>query len=106
TPLFSKSDQLYGLDLAKHAAGSAGYLAIVERYTDVMMAHQMGISQVVATMGTALNARHLHQVRRYAQRVVLVFDADEGGETGVDRALEFFASQNVELRVASLPDGL
>ena len=106
TPLFSKSDQLYGLDLARHAAASAGYLAIVEGYTDVMMAHQMGIAQVVATMGTALNARHVHQIRRYAQRVVLVFDADEGGNTGVDRALEIFASHNIELRVASLPDGL
>ncbi len=106
TPIFSKSDQLYGLDLAKHAAANAGYLAVVEGYTDVMMAHQMGVGQVVATMGTALNARHIHQLRRYAQRVVLVFDADEGGETGVERALEIFASQNIELRVATLPEGL
>ncbi len=106
TPLFSKSDQLYGLDLAKHAAATAGYLAVVEGYTDVMMAHQLGIAQVVATMGTALNARHVHQLRRFAQRVVLVFDADQGGSTGVDRALEIFASQNLELRIATLPEGL
>jgi DNA primase len=106
TPLFNKSEQLYGLDAAKAAAGKAGYLAVVEGYTDVLMAHQMGVSQVVATMGTALNARHVHKLRTFAPRVVLVFDADQGGEGGVDRALEIFASQEVDLAVATLPDGM
>ncbi len=106
TPLFSKSDVLYGLDLARHAGHAAGYLAVVEGYTDVMMAHQCGVPQVVATMGTALNARHVAQLRRYANKVVLVYDADAGGLTGVDRALELFVSEDVELAVATLPDGL
>lgn len=106
TPLFSKSDVLYGLDLARHAGHAAGYLAVVEGYTDVMMAHQCGVAQVVATMGTALNARHVAQLRRYAPKVVLVYDADAGGMTGVDRALELFVSESVELAVATLPDGL
>jgi DNA primase len=106
TPLFSKSDVLYGLDLARHAGHAAGYLAVVEGYTDVMMAHQCGVSPVVATMGTALNARHVAQLRRYAPKVVLVYDADAGGMTGVDRALELFVSESVELAVATLPDGL
>jgi DNA primase len=78
---------------------------VVEGYTDVLMAHQNGVCQVVATMGTALNARHVHQLRKFAQRIVLVFDADEGGNSGVDRALEVFASQEVDLRIASLPAG-
>ena len=94
------------MDAARPAAAKAGYLAVVEGYTDVLMAHQMGVGQVVATMGTALNARHVHQLRRFAPRVVLVFDADAGGDTGVDRALEIFASQEVDLAVATLPDGL
>jgi len=106
TPLFSKSELLYGLDLARHAGTAAGYLAVVEGYTDVMMAHQCGVSQVVATMGTALNGRHVNQLRRYAPKVVLVYDADAGGMTGVDRALEIFVSQDVELAVAVLPEGL
>lgn len=106
TPLFSKSDVLYGLDVARHAGTATGYLAVVEGYTDVMMAHQCGVPQVVATMGTALNARHVAQLRRYAPRVVLVYDADAGGSTGVDRALEIFVSHDVELAVATLPDGL
>ncbi len=106
TPLFSKSELLYGLDVARHAADKAGYLAVVEGYTDVLMAHQMGVLPVVATMGTALNARHVQNLRRFVPRVLLVFDADAGGTTGVDRALEIFASQDVELAIATLPEGL
>lgn len=106
TPLFSKSEQLYGIDQARGAAEKAGYLAIVEGYTDVLMAHQTGVPQVVATMGTALNDRHVRQIRRFVPRVVLVFDADDGGDKGVDRALELFVSQDMELAVATLPAGL
>jgi DNA primase len=106
TPLFSKSEQLYGIDLARPAAEKAGYLAIVEGYTDVLMAHQLGVGQVVATMGTALNDRHVKQLRRFVARVVLVFDADDGGDAGVDRALELFAAHDMELAVATLPAGL
>lgn len=106
TPLFSKSDLLYGIDLAKQAASKTGYLAIVEGYTDVMMAHQHGLANVVATMGTAFNARHIRKLRGVAQRVVLVFDADAGGTTGVDRALEVFVSHEMDLRIATLPEGL
>ena len=57
-------------------------------------------------MGTALNGRHVQQLRRFVPRVVLVFDADAGGDQGVDRALEIFASHDVDLAVAALPDGL
>jgi DNA primase len=106
TALFSKSEQLYGLDEARAVAEKVGYLAIVEGYTDVLMAHQLGVPQVVATMGTALNARHLKQIRRFVPRVVLVFDADAGGDTGVDRALELFASHDMDLAIATLPAGL
>jgi DNA primase len=106
TPLFSKSELLYGLDQARQACARVGYLAVVEGYTDVLMAHQFGVGQVVATMGTALNARHVRQLRRLTPRVVLVFDADAGGSTGVDRALEVFVSHDVDLRVATLPEGL
>jgi DNA primase len=106
TSLFSKSENLYGIDQARQAGAAAGYLAVVEGYTDVLMAHQHGIGQVVATMGTALNARHVAQLRRFVPRVVLVFDADAGGDTGADRALEVFVSHDVELKVATLPPGL
>jgi DNA primase len=106
TPLFKKSELLYGLDLARQAAASGGEIAVVEGYTDVMMAHQCGVTNVVATMGTALTASHVFQLRRFVPKIVLVFDADAGGSTGVDRALELFASTDVDLRIARLPDQL
>ena len=106
TPLFSKSETLYGMDVARQAAASAGFLAVVEGYTDALMAHQMGVLPVVATMGTALNARHVRQLRRFVPRVVLVFDADEGGDLGVDRALALFVGCDADLAVATLPGGM
>lgn len=106
TPLFTKSEHLYGLDQARAAADKEGFLAVVEGYTDVLMAHQAGVLPVVATLGTALNERHVKQLKRFVPRVVLVFDADAGGESGVDRALEVFVSEDVELAIATLPDGM
>jgi DNA primase len=107
TPLFSKSDVLYGLDMARHAGASAGYLAVVEGYTDVMMAHQCGVPQVVATMGTALNARHVRQLARFVKKVVLVFDADTAGDKAWHRGMEeLLLAHDVEVAVARLPQGL
>jgi DNA primase len=106
TPLFQKKELLYGLDAARHAGATEGYLAVVEGYTDVMMAHQHGVKHVVATMGTALNEAHVRQLRRFVPRVVLVFDADAGGVTGVDRAVELFVTCDVDLDIATLPEGL
>jgi len=105
TELFKKSDLIYGLDQARLAGQSAGCLAVVEGYTDVLMAHQHGVGHVVATMGTALTALHIRQLRRYAPKVVLVYDADAGGATGVDRALELFIREDVDLAIAALPEG-
>lgn len=107
TPLFKKSELIYGLDLARHPGSAAGYLAVVEGYTDVMMAHQCGVANVVATMGTALTIGHVMQLRRYAPKVVLVFDSDEAGETATEKALElFWAQHDFEIAVTTLPDGL
>lgn len=106
SPLFTKSKHLYGLDQARLAAEKAGYLAVVEGYTDVLMAHQMGVLPVVATLGTALNSQHIDLLRKYARRVVLVYDADAGGQSGVDRALTLFVSHEIDLAIATLPEGM
>jgi DNA primase len=106
TPVFSKKTLLYGLDQAQKEAAKTGTLAIVEGYMDVLMAHQHGIRNVVAPMGTALTADHLRKLRGLAQKIVLVFDADKGGSTGVDRALELFVGQKIDLRIGVPPEGL
>ena len=107
TPLFSKSELLYGLDLARHGGAAAGYLAVVEGYTDVMMAHQCGVPQVVATMGTALNKRHVNQLSRFVKKVVLVFDSDSAGDKAWYKGMEeLLAVHEVEIAIATLPQGM
>jgi DNA primase len=68
------------------------------------MAHQFGVSNVVATLGTAMTEQHVNILRRFADRIVLLFDADEAGETAVNRAVELFMSQPVDFAVATMPD--
>src|SRR5262249_29521539 len=97
---------LYGLDVARGAAERAGYLAVVEGYTDVLMAHQHGVLPVVATLGTALNEEHIAHLKRYVSRVVLLFDADQAGTGGMERALGLFVQSEMELAIASLPEGM
>jgi DNA primase len=107
TPLFDKGRCAFGLDLAKQAIIDSRTAAIVEGYTDVMMAHQFGCGNVVSTLGTALTDRHLALLSRFADRVVLLFDPDTAGDAAVDRAIELAMTQEkIELAVASLPDGL
>lgn len=106
TPLFRKSELIYGLDLARHPGSAEGFLAVVEGYTDVMMAHQCGVTNVVATMGTALTVQHVLQLRRYVPKVVLVFDGDEAGDAAADKALElFWVQKEFGIAVTTLPDG-
>ncbi len=106
TPLFQKRRTLYAADLAREAARRQGWTAVVEGYTDVIAAHQAGLSNVVGTLGTALGDDHVTALRRLADRVVLVFDGDEAGQKAADRSLEFFLGHEVDVRVLTLPDGL
>jgi DNA primase len=106
TALFHKRAVLYAADLARGASREAGWVAVVEGYTDVIAAHQHGVQNVVGTMGTALGEDHLRALRRLSDRVVLVFDGDEAGQRAADRALEFFLGSELDLRVLTLPPEL
>jgi DNA primase len=88
TPLFSKSDVLYGLDAAKDAIRDANLAVIVEGYTDVIIAHQEGFKNVVAAMGTALTEKQLSQLQRLSKRYALALDADVAGAAATERGLE------------------
>jgi len=87
TPLFDKSATLYGIDRAREAIRSAGQAVIVEGYLDVLIAHQMGISNVVASLGTALTERQLAHVKRLGKSLVLALDADSAGDEATMRGL-------------------
>ncbi|MEX2672103.1 MAG: DNA primase [Phycisphaeraceae bacterium] len=106
TPLFNKSATLFGLHLAQQTIIAKRTAVIVEGYTDVVAAHQADRANVVATLGTALTKEHARQLRRYCDRVVLVFDADEAGQKAADRALNVFFEENLDVHIAVLPDGL
>ena len=79
---------------------------MVEGYTDVLMAHQYGASNVVSPLGTALTEQHVTVLRRYADRIVIIFDADAAGDAAADRVVQLFLTQPIEIAVASIPDGL
>ena len=106
TPLFQKRRQLYGVHLAREAARKAGWVAVVEGYTDVIAAHQVGLANVVGTLGTALGADHVQLLRRLTDRAVLVFDGDEAGQKAAEKALEIFLAHEIDVRVLALPSGL
>ncbi len=105
TAIFHKRTILYGADLARNAVRQAGWVAVVEGYTDVIAAHQVGLKNVVGTLGTALGDDHLRTLQRLADKakVVLVYDGDEAGQSAADRAIEFFLASDLDLRVLALP---
>ncbi len=108
TPLFSKSNLLYGLEMARDAIRKTNTALVMEGYTDCITAHQFGFHNAVAVLGTALGAGHVHLLRRFAERVrvVLVLDGDEAGRKRAKEVLELFVAANVDLRVLTLPEGL
>lgn len=88
TPIFDKSGLLYGLDLAHQSVRERKQCIIVEGYTDVMMAHQHGETNVVASMGTALTEKHVRAVKGLTTNLVLALDPDAAGSAATLRGLE------------------
>jgi len=103
TPLFEKGTVLYGLNFARHAARDSQTLVIVEGYTDVISAHQAGIENVVAGMGTALTINQAHLIRRYASRVILAYDCDAAGRAATLRGMANLRNVELDVFVALLP---
>lgn len=107
TRLYSKSDNLYGLNLVRDEVSRKENrkLTIVEGYTDVVAAYQAGLRNVIACQGTAVNERHIKVMRRFADSITLVLDGDEAGQRRTNEILDLFVAQDVDLRILTLPDG-
>ena len=105
TRLFSKGALLYAMDVARDEISRARHAVVVEGYTDALMAHQFGIGNVVAVLGTALGPRHLKLLERHADRVTLLLDGDEAGQKRTNEILELFLKHAVDVRVATIPAG-
>jgi DNA primase len=105
TSIFHKGESLYGIAQARQAIDAERRVVVVEGYFDVVMPHQVGVQNVVATLGTALTEEHVRVLKRYADEVVLVFDSDLAGQRAADKGLELFLAGDVKINIAVVPSG-
>ncbi len=105
TAVFNKSRILYGFDLAKLAIKKFDYSIIVEGQMDIIMSHQFGFNNVVATSGTALTPEHLTLLRRISNKVIMAFDADKAGVSAATKAWQLALSLGMEVKIAEFKDG-
>ena len=103
--VYRKSEVLFGLDLAKKGMREKGSAIIVEGYFDHLALYRAGYTNVVATCGTALTPQHLKLLRRYAERVYMLFDGDEAGRKATVRSMELFLEEGFPARVVEVPPG-
>ena len=104
--VYSKSRVLYGLNWAKEHIVSGSEAIICEGYTDVTGFGRAGLYNAVATCGTALTDDHLKLLKRFTNRIVLAFDADDAGKAAADRVYEWEQKYEIEVMVADLPTGV
>jgi DNA primase len=106
TPVYHKARSLYGLHAAREGIRQSGTAFVVEGYFDVIALFQNGITQVAATLGTALTTDHVRLLSRCgAERFVLVFDSDEAGIRAALRSVPVFQKEQMTARVLVLPKG-
>ena len=101
--IFNKRDMLYGLNRARSAIIQSGEAILVEGYMDVIGAHQAGITNVIAALGTAFTEHHAMMLQRIARRLVLVFDTDEAGRRAADRAIQLLLAYPLDVAVMHVP---
>jgi len=105
SPIYHKSEVLFGLGMAKQAMRENGDVFIVEGYFDHLALFRYGVRNVVATCGTALTDAHLKLLRRFVAKVYLLFDADNAGKKATVRSMENFLQENFPARVVQMPSG-
>jgi DNA primase len=103
TPLFVKGRTLYALDAARATIRETGEAVVVEGYMDAVSCHQFGVTNAVASLGTALTQDQVLLLKRFAARAVLVYDADASGMDAAERGLGIFEQAELPVRVAVLP---
>jgi DNA primase len=105
TPIFDKSATLYGINMAMSAIKQQDLAVIVEGYLDVIIAHQNGFENVVASMGTALGKKNTNILKRFAKTIALALDADEAGEDAWLRFIRDARTFDINVRLVILPRG-
>jgi DNA primase len=105
TELFRKSEILFGLDKAKKEIRLKDYSILVEGQMDLVMMHQIGITNTVASSGTALSIEHLTKLRRLSSRIIMAYDGDSAGFSASDRSAKMALSLGMDLKIAQMPEG-
>lgn len=105
TPVYHKSEMLFGFHLAKQDARQQKAMVIVEGNIDVIASHKAGVRHVVASSGTALTSQQLARLKRLAPTLVFSFDADAAGFEAARRGIQLARSEGFDVRVAVLPEG-
>ncbi len=105
TALFNKSEVLYGFDRAKTAIRKLNYSILVEGQMDLILSHQAGLENTVASSGTALTEFHLRRLQKISPRVMFAFDSDSAGFNATKRSAELALQIGMEVKVAVLPPG-
>src|SRR3989339_1216632 len=105
TPVYSKSNVLYGLDVTHDAIVKAGEAILMEGEIDLISSFQVGISNVVAIKGSALTEGHVHLLKRYTERVIFALDADMAGDKAARRGIDVAEGVGLDMRVAIMPGG-
>jgi|Deesub1362A_J573_1020465.scaffolds.fasta_scaffold00134_26 DNA primase len=105
TVLFNKGRVLYGLNLARDSIRRTGYALLMEGYIDVIISHLYGFTNAVAPLGTAITEDHGRLIKRFTDRVVLVFDGDQAGIMAAKRATSLLLLAGVDVRLLCLPEG-
>ena len=105
TALFKKGQTLFALDVAREAVTRTKTVIVVEGYFDAIALHQAGLTHAVATLGTALTPEHIQVLRRFATKVVLLFDPDAAGVRAALRGLDLFVNSGLGVKVVTLPAG-
>ncbi len=105
SPVYIKGRNLYGLSITKEEIRKKGFVIVVEGYFDLISLWNVGVTNVVATLGTALTQEHVDLIRRYTTHAAVVFDPDEAGRKALARSLALFLSGNVHMKAVVLPEG-
>jgi DNA primase len=105
TPVYNKSRVLYGLYHAKDAIREEDSAILVEGYADLLAVFQAGVQNVVASSGTALTQEQIQLISRYTKNITIVYDADSAGSKAALRGVDLILASDLDVRVASLPDG-
>jgi len=105
SPVYTKGRVLYGMSRTKDAIRDRDYAVLVEGYIDLLSLWNAGVSNVVATLGTALTREQVELIRRFTRNVAVIFDPDEAGRHAVERSLKLFLEENMHARVVVLPEG-